>query len=613
MALLFGWHDPALDPAEAAALLDRVERDALFPLPRSSAREGSGLCATWGGDTRREADGLLAALIGHPQWKNPELAQLAADLGHAAALAAAYRRHGADLVRELAGAFVLALIDPAQQRTLLALDRIGQRHLFYARTATGLVFGTHADAVRAHPGVSGEIDPQAVFDYVYSHHCPSPGSIYKHLRKLDGAELLLFQAGEIQVRRYWQPEFSETAAPLAELAQALREGLFGAVARLGADGRKLGAFLSGGLDSSTVAGALARARPGAAPTFSMGFPIEGYDEMAYARIAAAHFKTQAHEYYLSPDDAVAAIPQIAAAYDEPFGNSSALPTYFCAKLAKAHGMNLLLGGDGGDELFAGNTRYATQRLFQPYLALPGAVRGGIETAFRALPESLAGTFPLRKLVRYLEQAKTPLPDRLHDYNFLHRIKLDAVFAADFLAQVDGDAPLEIQRASYQRPASASALNRMLYLDWKTTLHDNDLVKVNQMCELAGVAVAYPMLDDAVVELSCRVPSAMKLKLGQLRWFYKQAMADFLPPAILAKSKHGFGLPFGVWLKEHPPLRELAYDNVLKLKDRPYFRPSFLDEAIQMHQSGHAGYYGELIWILMMLELWFSAKAGGSGL
>jgi asparagine synthase (glutamine-hydrolysing) len=607
MALLFGCHDKSQDAASAAHWLARVEQEALFRRPLAAATTEGSVCAALGGAAHRSADGVLAALTGLPRWNHPELASIAQTEGPAQALIAAYRRFGTGLCRELRGAFSLALIDLAQDTVLLALDRIGQRHLFYAPVEGGLVFGASADALLAHPGVSGEIDPQSVFDYVYSHHCPSAGSIYRQIRKLDGAEILVFQRGEIRIERYWQPEFNEAAGNMDAWAEQLRSSLFGAVAQLSGAGRPVGAFLSGGLDSSTVAGALAKARPASAETFSMGFPVAGYDEMAYARIAAQHFQARLHEHYLTPDEAVAAIPGIAAAYDEPFGNSSALPAYFCARMAKEHGMDLLLAGDGGDELFAGNQRYATQLLFEGYQAVPGALRAILESGLHRLPDPLAERFPLRKVVRYVEQANVPLPDRLHDYNYLHRLKLGEVFDPDFLAAVNPEAPLEAQRDSYHRPKDATALNRMLYLDWKTTLHDNDLVKVNKMCDLAGIDVAYPMLDDGVVELSCAVPSRLKLKPGKLRWFYKEAMRDFLPKEVLNKSKHGFGLPFGIWLKEHGPLRELAYDNVLALRKRPYFLPGFLDEAISLHRSGHAAYYGELIWVLMMLELWFAAK------
>lgn len=609
MASLFGCHDASLDAGGLERLLDAAGETALLRRPWVAGLLDGSACAAYGGDARRGPDGVLAAITGFPRWKDPELAGIAADRGHAAALAEAYRRKGESLCAELRDAYSLAVIDTARNTVLLALDRLGQQHLFYARIPGGLVFGSSADAVLTHPAVGRDIDPQAVFDYVYSHHCPSPGSIYRRVRKLDAAQALVWRDGEIKTFHHWRPEFREESAPAEVLAEELRTAIFGAVERLAGRDEAVGAFLSGGLDSSTVAGALARARPEAADTFSIGFPVEGYDEMAYARIAAAHFRTRQHEYYLTPDDAVAAIPKIAAACDEPFGNSSALPTYFCARFAKEHGIDLLLGGDGGDELFAGNERYAKQLLFEPWGRLPGLARTGLEAGLRSLPTVLGERFPFRKIVRYVEQAKTPLPDRLHDYNFLHRVKLAEVFAPDFLDTVDGDAPLDGQRECYARLPGASALNRMLYLDWKTTLHDNDLVKVNRMCELAGIPVAYPMLGDDVVELSCRVPSRLKLRRGKLRWFYKRAFEGVLPEAILKKSKHGFGLPFGVWLKDHPPLRDLAYDSVNRLKQRPYFLPGFIDEAIRMHSAGHAAYYGELLWILMMLELWFEAKAG----
>jgi asparagine synthase (glutamine-hydrolysing) len=610
MALLFGCHDPSLDAMALERLLDAAGETALLRRPWVAGIVDGSACAAYGGDAHRGLDGVVAAINGFPRWQDAGLAELAAAQGHGAALAEAWRRHGEKLCAALLGAFSLAVIDSSRRTVFLALDRIGQQHLFHALTPSGaLVFGSSADAVLTHAGVSREIDPQAIFDYVYSHHCPSPGSIYKGIRKLDGAECLVYRDGQVRTACYWQPEFREEPVDKETLGRALREAVFNATARFGGETGTVGAFLSGGLDSSTVAGALAKARPGDAPTFSMGFPVEGYDEMHYARIAAEHFKTQQHEFYLSPDDAVAAIPKIAAAYDEPFGNSSALPTYFCARMAKENGIGLLLGGDGGDELFAGNERYAKQLLFERYFQVPRVLRSGLEAVLHRLPEPLSEKFPFNKADRYVEQANVPLPDRLHDYNFLNRVDLNAVFAPDFLDTVDGDAPLEIQRQTYRRVPDATALNRMLYLDWEITLHDNDLVKVNRMCELAGVEVAYPLLDDDVVELSCRVPSNVKLNRGRLRAFYKDAMIGFLPDAILRKTKHGFGLPFGIWLKDHAPLRDLAYDSVNRLKERPYFLPGFLDEAVRLHGSGHAAYYGELIWILMMLELWFDGKAG----
>jgi asparagine synthase (glutamine-hydrolysing) len=610
MALLFGCQDASLDAGRLERLLDAVGEIARPSHPWVAGIVDGSAAAAYGGDAHRGPDGVLAAITGFPRWKDPALAEIAIGQGHAAALAEAYRRKGEKLAGELRGAFSLAVVDSARNRVLLALDRIGQQHLYWARIPGGLVFGSTADSVLRHPEVSREIDSQALYDYIYCNHVPSPGSIYRQVRKLDGAECLVFGEGQVRVERYWLPEFREES-PASEqaLAEELRQAIFGAVARFDTVGaQRVGAFLSGGLDSSTVTGALARARPGDAPTFSIGFAVEGYDEMAYARIAAQHFKSPLHEYYLTPDDTANTIPVIAAACDEPFAVTSALPAYFCARMAREEGITLLLGGDGGDELFGGNERYAKQLLFEPYGRLPRWLRSGLDQGLEAMPAALSGRFPFQKIGRYIEQAKVPLPDRLQDYNFLHRIALDQVFAGDFLAAVDPKAPLEDHRAAYHRPANASALNRMLYLDWKITLHDTDLVKVNRMCELAGMPVAFPMLDDDVLDLSCRVPSRHKVRYGQLRWFYKNAMTGFLPKAILKKSKHGFGLPFGIWLKDHQPLRDLAYDSINRLKQRPYFAPGFLDEAIRMHQFGHAAYYGDLIWILMMLELWFDAKS-----
>jgi len=519
-----------------------------------------------------------------------------------------YQRLGDEFVLNITQPLSLVLIDQSQQKLILATDKLGQRNLYYAETRNGLVFGTSADSVITHPDVQTDISEQTIYDYVYFHHCPSPNTIYKQVKKLEGGQILTYQAGKITIKTNWLPTFSEKLdGTLGKAGQDLQAAVQHSVAELVSGVAETGAFLSGGLDSSTVAGALAQVFPGQANTFTMGFPVEGYDEIEYARIAVKHFQTQQHEFYLSPDDTVAAIPKIAAYYDEPFGNSSALAAYYCAKMAKDNGIKLLLAGDGGDELFAGNERYARQLLFDNYQKVPGFARNSLSVVLNHLPEPLLQNKLLFKAKRYVDQANTPLPDRLQDYNFLHRHPVEEIFSSAFIGQIHSDQPLQGLRDCYRRPEQASSLNRMLYMDWKSTLHDNDLVKVNKMCEMAGVEVSYPLLSQEIVDLSCRIPSDVKLKGQQLRWFYKQAMADFLPEQIINKSKHGFGLPFGIWLKDHQPLKELAYDSINDLKQRHYFRPEFLDHAITMHQSIHASYYGELIWILMMLELWLQGK------
>lgn len=524
------------------------------------------------------------------------------------AIISQYRQKGREVLADITPDAPFILIDEQQQRLILATDPIGIAHIYYAQVPSGLVFADSADAVIAHPELSSDISEQSIYDYVYFHHCPSPNTIYQQVKKLEIGQLLSYQDGKVKLNYYWQPEFKETLdINLQEAGLQLQQKLIAAATRQADTVDNTGAFLSGGLDSSSVAGALAVVFPEQARTFSMGFPVHGYDEIEYAHLAVKHFKTRQHEYYLTPEDTVNAIPDIAAYYDEPFGNSSALAAYYCAKMAKENGIKVLLAGDGGDELFAGNERYAKQLIFERYSKLPAFARMGLKTGLYNTPDFLLKNKILFKAKRYVEQAEVPLPDRLQDYNFLHRHSAVEIFKDDFVQQVDIGLPLQGLRDCYHRPQQASALNRMLYMDWKTTLHDNDLVKVNKMCEMTGVEVQYPMLDSEILNFSCMIPSDIKLKNGHLRWFYKQAMQDFLPERIINKSKHGFGLPFGIWLKDHQPLKELAYDNINALKKRSYFREGFLDHVIKMHQSIHAAYYGELIWILMILELWLQSK------
>ncbi len=366
-----------------------------------------------------------------------------------------------------------------------------------------------------------------------------------------------------------------------------------------------GAFLSGGLDSSTVSGLQCRHRGEPTPTFSIGFGEAGYDEIPYARIAARHFSTDPHEYYVSPEDVTAALPKIAAAYDEPFGNSSAIPTYFCARLARECGVDLLLAGDGGDEIFAGNERYAKQKVFELYHAIPAPLARMLVNPWTRLPGARRIP-PLRKLASYVDQARIPLPERMQTYNFLMRVAPTEVFTPDFLGQVNPDAPLDQMRRVWEEVGEGDTLDRMLYLDWKYTLADNDLRKVTHMAELAGAGVRYPMLDDEVVELSLRVPSRLKLRGTRLRYFYKSAMRDFLPREILHKPKHGFGLPFGEWLKTSVPLQQLVYGQLEALKGRGIVQDDFLDRLIETHRHGHASYYGTMLWVFAMLEGWLSS-------
>jgi asparagine synthase (glutamine-hydrolysing) len=282
-----------------------------------------------------------------------------------------------------------------------------------------------------------------------------------------------------------------------------------------------------------------------------------------------------------------------------------VPTYFCARLARAHGVSRLLAGDGGDELFGGNERYAKQKVFEHYWRIPAALRKSVvDPIALRLPQSV---WPLRKMRSYVEQARVRMPKRLHTWNFLYRHPAATVFEADFLAAVDTTHLFDNMQTLYDAAPTDDLVDRMLYFDWQLTLADNDLRKVNRMCQLADIEVLYPMLDDRVVAVSTQLPPQWKVRGQQLRWFYKRAMGDFLPRQIIAKTKHGFGLPFGQWLKESKPLQGVVYASVALLREQRIVRRDFLDTLIRDHRDGHAGFYGYMIWMLVTLGHWLDSR------
>lgn len=547
----------------------------------------------------RDGD-LMAAIIGRPILPQAQAGQSAA-----AVLLSLWRRHGREAPAHIHGTFALALIDRRAGEAFLALDRIGAQKLAFAASPAGLVFASQADMVAAHPAVGARVDHQALFDYFYFASVPAPGSIFQGVEKLLPAQWAHWRDGRLTRGFYWALHYRDAArtdfdVQAARFNALLRESV--ARAR-GAD--TVAAFLSGGTDSSTVCGVL-KEQTGAADTYSIGFAADGFDEMAYARMAARRFGLNMHEYYLQPGDIVEAMPVIAAHYDEPFANESAVPTYFCAKLAAAAGHTVMLAGDGGDEIFGGNARYAKQKVFEVYHALPAVLRKGLIEPFAALP-GLSALPPARKLQSYLRQANIPLPERMETYNYLHRQPLDTLFTRTFLERVDPQRPIALLKEVYERADTSSYINRMLHLDLKFTLADSDLRKVGGMTEAAGIEVRYPLLDDAMVEFSGEVPPDWKVRGQYLRWFFKQALKGFLPDEIINKSKHGFGLPFGVWAREHAPLRERVEGRLADFKRRELLAPDHIDAIRAQHQSGHATYYGKVIWNLVTLEEWLAVR------
>lgn len=610
MTGLCGWLARPDTISSDTAGIERMSR----MLGRHGKAPAQALSAAWGGIATSAFSGAalfrdsqcIAGVWGDVRFKDAELQRLALARGAAAALSMGYGDKGTRILDDLEGSFALAVLRAAGDG-LLAVDRMGTRTLCYTLANGGLVFGSTLDAINAFLDGRRKLNAQALYDYVYFHVIPSPRTIYEGCHRLLPGTCLTFSPAVSEVLSYWRMPIEEQAPRrFTELKAEFLNILRASVSKWAAKGQ-VGAFLSGGTDSSTIVGMLGAVAEEAPRSYSIGFDADGFDEMAYARIAARHFAARHNEYYVTPADVVAAIPQIAAVHDQPFGNSSSVPTYYCAKLAKADGVEIMLGGDGGDELFGGNSRYAVQYLYSLYSDLPAGLRKGIvEPIAFALPAALAG-----KMQRYIRSASMPMPERYDKYNLVEHFGSATVFTSDFLACVDVDEPRSAMAAIYRQSRAQTLINRMLAFDLKYTLADNDLPKVARSCELAGVHAVFPMLEDAMVTFAARLPPDMKLKGTRLRYFFRQALCEFLPREILKKKKHGFGLPFGPWLQHHRPLRDLALDSLSDLKKRAIIQPAFIDELLSVHVERHANYFSTMVWVLMMLEQWFVRSSGAS--
>ena len=524
----------------------------------------------------------------------------------AESLARAYHRDGKDIFGKLSGHFQLLIQDQNNKQLHLCVDRIGAYALrFYQAPGGGLVFASNALSVRQHPDVTSSLDPQQIFNYLYFHMVPGPATVFSNIHKVEAGHFLTWQDSKLTHQRYWLPKFDrEPNYTPGTLDATLRNTLDICVGDAADSDNGLGMFLSGGLDSSTVVGYASKHFP-KAPALCIGFSEKGYDEMEFARNTAKHFGVELLEYYVTPKDVADAVTDIATRYDEPFGNSSAIPTLFCARLAKQHGISTMLAGDGGDELFAGNKRYATQLIFETYNNVPDFLKPAMETVF------LSGLFKnlpiLRKAYRYIEQARVSLPKRLERYNHLEMLGFANIFSRDFLDTVDTNQPLKmLEDRFWHQSVEGDIVDRMLYTDWKFTLTDNDLRKVTHMCQSEGIQVRYPMLDDRLFKLSCQVPSNDKIKKHDLRHFFKRSLNEFLPQKTLNKEKHGFGLPFGVWLKNAQELKYLGTDVLEAFGKRGVLSESFLKKLRSAHENEHAAYYGEMIWVIILLELWLDS-------
>jgi asparagine synthase (glutamine-hydrolysing) len=591
---------------------------AALSLPDETAREAAGgrsaavaVARRWEFQQVAELPGIFVAMDAELlNWKQLEDQSGAAgkNTSRAALLARLYLKHGFEFVSLLDGPFSVALWDESAQRLVLAVDRLGVHALYWHKQDSGLAFASRIGAIRALLGDAAQVNRKALMQFLLFSAVAAPLSIYEGVERLSPGHCLVFEGGQVRKKRYWDLDYSEqNGRSENEWAACVQDALRSAVQRHAADSipARTGAYLSGGTDSTSVV-AFMNERSSPVKTFSMFFEDERYSEIDFVRIAAERFKTSHHELRMSARDAFDAVPKISQYFDEPFANSSAIGGYYCARLARDNGVDCLFAGDGGDELFGGNERYASDKRFALYQKLPAWTRKQIiEPAARLLPDN-DGRLSLPR--RYIRRASIPNPRRIFSYGLFLSTPPEQIFQPEFLEAAPPAEWMDIADAHFQVGQKRSELNRLLYMDVQMTLADNDLRKVLGTAEMAGVRARFPLLDWRLAELSGQIPSHLKLKGFQKRYIFKRAMAPILPSEIIHKKKHGFGVPVALWFLEDPRLDALMKDvlNDSATRQRGYFRPAFFDEVIRRHREEDAKNYGELLWYLLTLELWHRA-------
>ncbi len=559
----------------------------------------------------------------------------------AARLAGLYAKGGTKSFVEIRGGFRCLIWDGRRNDLIAATDPVGLLPIYY-RPATGgvavssslraLAEGSFPRSNNGHeaPGAGpvpsaalphrrgaermdlgrAGISPHAVMLYLQYSAVPTPWTIYDGIHRLPPGHFLSVHQGRVAVQAYWDISYQEDRSVLPRvLEKRLRDEVERSIqASLSGvhGGKRVGCFLSGGTDSSTVLGYATRIMGEPVHAFSIGFDEPGYDELSYARIAACRFGADHHEMIVTPENVVDGLDRVAEAYEEPFGNASAIPTYQCAVLARAHGVGLLLAGDGGDELFGGNERYAADHIFRRYGRIPAWLRRGvIERALSVAPH--VGV--IAKGRKYVKRANIPHPDRFFSYNFVSALGARAIFDDSFLARAHPDRLLEEARAHYARAGAKSEINRLLYLDVKMALTDNDLRKVSGMCGAARVGVRFPYLDPDLMAFSGTIPAELKVRGKEKRVLFKRAFRHLLPEEIIQKKKHGFGLPIGRWLKTKVVLRDLLHDTLSSraARERGIYRPGFVAEMLRGLDGDSTAWYGDNLWSMLALEKWLEKR------
>jgi asparagine synthase (glutamine-hydrolysing) len=512
-----------------------------------------------------------------------------------------YEEFGPACVSKLRGMFAFAIWDAKKQSLFIARDRVGKKPLYYTLTPEGaLIFGSELKSLLQHPSMRREINPQAIDAYLTWGYVPDPLSILKGIRKLPPGHYLTFANGRVDVTCYWdfryEPVQGETSRRAEDYLEELRSLLSESVRlRLIAD-VPLGAFLSGGIDSSTIVGLMAREMSQPVKTFSIGFNEDSYNELKYARIAARHFGTDHHEFVVTPD-LCQIVDDLAWFLDEPFADSSAIPTYMVSKLAREH-VKVVLSGDGGDELFAGYTRYVIDQRRSGFAGLPRFVRHGLMAPLsRHLPHGARGR-------NFLHNVALDSLDRyLDSISIFTELNKPLLYTDAFRGQLQRNGDEVIPFRSYaERVRTGEPLDTLLYIDSKTYLPGDILTKVDRMSMAVSLEARVPLLDHKLIEFVNSIPASLKLNGLETKHVFKQAIRDFVPAEILNRPKQGFGVPVDEWINQQ--LRERIHDTLTeqRTRERGYIAPAYVQLLLDEHERGRRDHSTQL-WTLFMLELW----------
>ncbi len=523
------------------------------------------------------------------------------------AIVHAYEEFGPGSVADLRGMFVFAIWDDKKRSLFIARDRAGKKPLYYTLTRHGsLVFGSELKALLEHPDVERETNLEAVDAYFTLGYVPDPISIFLNIHKLPPGHYLTFSDGQITVKQYWDFDLTTTGSPheedyLCELRDLLDESVR---LRLISD-VPLGAFLSGGIDSSTVVALMARHMGQPVKTFSIGFHEDSYNELKFARMTAEKFGTDHHEFFVTPD-ICAVVDELAWHFDEPFADSSAIPTYMVSKLAREH-VTVVLSGDGGDELFAGYSRYVVERQRRGFASLPRPLREGIMRPLsRQLPHAVWGR-------NYLHNVSLdPVARYLDSVSIFTNLNRRLLYSSDFksrLGQADYAAQLFTNLAAKMN--GAEELDQLLYIDSKTYLPGDILTKVDRMSMAVSLEARAPLLDHKLIDFVARVPGSLKLAGLETKHLLKRAVRDLVPEEILHRPKQGFGVPIQEWINQQ--LRERIRDTLSesRTRQRGYIDTKYLDVLLAEHERGRRDHSMGL-WALLMFELWHRQFVDGSG-